>query len=92
MTTHGYMSLGDALALTPGQKVRVLVDCIGDDDDNQQATVPAGSIVTVHSVTTLGDPQGFAVTVYAANGVSNVFDEGDYDGLYPFSPDLRDDQ
>ena len=52
----------------------------------------AGSIVTVHSITTLGDPQGFAVTVYADNGVSNVFDEGDYDGLYPFSLDLRGDQ
>lgn len=78
------MSLADAKLLKPRDRVRVLCDGIGDVDGEGELTFAAGEILTVAAVDTFRAPQGFAVTVYAANGVVNVFDEADFDGRYPF--------
>lgn len=90
--TH-YMTLAEVRALKPGDRVISLVDGLGDveaddesdgDGDMVEREFKPGDWLTVESVETLPAPQGFAVTVVAENGVCNVFDAGDYAGLYPF--------
>jgi hypothetical protein len=71
-----------------GDHVRVLVDGCGgvgtDDGGEEQREFKAGEIVRVDRLDQFRPPQGLAATIVSASGVVNVFDEADFDGIYPF--------
>jgi hypothetical protein len=78
------MTLDQAKTLKLDDKVRVLCGGRGEVDGEDEMAFEASEIVTVVEIDTYRDPQGFAVAISADNGVVNVFDESDFDGLYPF--------
>lgn len=82
------MTKAEAMTLKQNDRVRVLCDGRGgvcSDGGEDELEFKAGEIVTVDFIDTFRPPQGFAVTICAANGVVNVFDERDFGGLYPFA-------
>jgi hypothetical protein len=78
------MTLDQAQTLKVDDKVRVLCGGRGEVDGEGDQHFAAGEIVTVVQIDTYSEPQGFAVAISSDNGVVNVFDEGDFGGLYPF--------
>lgn len=82
-----FMSGADAATLKVGDRVRMLVDGMGSvdvGDDEEDRSYRRGEIAQVMAIDRY-PKQGLAITVEVANGVHNVFDAGDFDGLYPFA-------
>lgn len=80
------MPLDEAKKIKPGDKLLVLVDGCGDvDGEDGVQEFKAGEAVTVDMAEDFGGTQGWSVTICAANGVVNVFDEADFGGWYPFA-------
>jgi hypothetical protein len=83
-----FMPLEEARKIKPGETVTVLVDGCGgvfqNNGEELELDFKAGEDVRVAQVDTFAAPQGWAITIVSGNGVVNVFDEGDFGGLYPF--------
>jgi hypothetical protein len=89
LTGQPMMTRAQVESLPVGTKVRALAGGGGgvftDDGDEETRRFDPGDVLTIVALDVYGNHQGLAVTVAAENGVVNVFDAGDYDGLYPFA-------
>lgn len=85
---QGYMALTEARNLRAGDRVTMLVSTMGADAEGVERIHPEGAGATIDCVDTLPAPQGFAVHVCVGEGdraILNVFDEGDFGGIFPFA-------
>jgi len=57
--------------------VRTLVETTGSDENDEEVTLPAGTLAIIDHIEHLGEKQGWAFTVVIGNKITNVFDEGD---------------
>lgn len=81
---EGLMTINEASGFKVGQKVRLLVPCIGEDHEGTEHTLPAGSIGIIDRIDRFSAPQGLAFTIWIpvddpveGRGIVNVFDEAD---------------
>jgi hypothetical protein len=81
------MTRAQVESLPVGTKVRALAGGCGgvfsDDGDEEIRGFDPGVLLTIAAIDVYDNWQGLAVTVAAENGVVNVIDAGDFDGLYP---------
>jgi hypothetical protein len=84
------MTRDDVRKLAIGTIVRALVSGCGhvcDDNDREEwREFDSGDPLMIAALDVSDNGQDLAVTVVAWNSVVNVFDAGDYGGLYPFAP------
>ena len=69
-----------------GQRVRMLVDGKGCDNDDNEATYKAGDIAIIVQIERYTGPQGLGIGVELTNGIFNMFDASDAPPQYPFEP------
>lgn len=93
-----YMGVAEAQMLKPGDRVISLAGGCGDveaEDEEEsvhdfvERTYAPGDWLTVDLVERNPMPQGLTIHVSSENGVSNVFDEADYNGVFPFLRPVR---
>lgn len=87
-----YFHVVEAKALPPkpeivegyevGQAVRVMVPCLGEDEDEQERTTEIGELAVIDHISYVNKAQGWQITVAFADGVYSVFDEAD-ENLFP---------
>lgn len=81
------MTLEEAKTLKINDRLIILVDTCGSDENDEEQTYLAGAYGRVFDLETYRGKQGFAVHVVIGNSdneIINVFDENDNGGLYPF--------
>ena len=71
---------------TIGQRVRMLVDGQGCDNEDNEICYTIGDAATVVQIERYRGPQGLGVGVLLDNGIFNMFDEADDPPRYPFHP------
>ena len=63
--------------LSPGSRVRALVECVGDDEHGVELRLPPGALGVVDRIDLFDNTQGVAITVALDAGIVNVFDQED---------------
>jgi hypothetical protein len=73
----------EAKGFKVGQRVTMLVECIGNDHEDNEHRVKPGSDGLVEAIEHFAPPQGLTFTIWIpvneleGRGIANVFDESD---------------